>query len=521
MKKVLLPALLSLSINLFAQNPADVVNYSFYPQNGSARNIAIGGAMGSLGGDISATYVNPAGLGFYRTGEFVFTPGFLLNKNKSLYRESTTKDSKNTFGLGPVGFVLGNGIRHAPKAAQAVSIGLMQTASFNNSYRYSGYNNYSSYTEMWAEEAGKSGYTGTSDEIINQIIRDPQYSLTAGLGLYTYLVDGYKDPNSSNYMFKGRPEFLLDSGQAIYQENKVDTKGGIYELALGYGYTGNEKWYFGGTLGIPIISYQRDIAYSEKDTSSNTGNGFGYFNYNEHLKTNGAGFNLKLGAIYRPQEYIRLGFAIHSPSIYFLTDTRSASLEAETENYNQYAKITSGELNNGLNAKTKYQLLSPWKLIFSGSYVFREVQDVKKQKGFISADIEYLYHKGSTFYSNADQPTADDKAYYKSLTRIVRNDFKGAFNFRLGGELKFNTIMGRLGFAYYGNPYKDNSLKANRMILSGGLGYRHKGVFIDLTYAHSFSKDVNFPYILEDRANTFASLKQQRGNIMATIGFKF
>lgn len=513
MKKVLLPALLSLSINVFAQNPADVINYSFYPQNGSARNIAIGGAMGSLGGDISATYVNPAGLGFYRTGEFVLTPGFLLNKNKSLYRESTNKDSKNTFGLGPVGFVIGNGIRHAPKAAQAVSIGLMQTASFNNSYRYSGYNNYSSYTEMWAEEVAKSGLT------IDQIIQNPQYSLTSALGLYTYLVDTFRVGNE--LQVKGLPEFLLDNGKALYQENKVDTKGGIYELALGYGYTGNEKWYFGGTLGIPIVSYQRDIAYSEKDTSSNTGNGFGYFNYNEHLKTTGAGFNAKLGVIYRPQEYIRLGLALHTPTIYFLTDTRSASLETETENYNQYAKITSAELNGGVDAKTKYQLLSPWKLIISGSYVFREVQDVKKQKGFISADIEYLYHRGSSFYSNADQPTADDKAYYKALTQVVRNDFKGAFNFRLGGELKFNTIMGRLGFAYYGNPYKDSNLKANRVILSGGLGYRHKGIFIDLTYAHAFSKDVNFPYILEDRANTFASLKQQRGNILATIGFKF
>lgn len=513
MKKVLLPALLSFSINLFAQNPANVVNYSFYPQNGSARNIAIGGAMGSLGGDITATYVNPAGLGFYRTGEFVFTPGFLLNKNKSLYRESTSKDSKNAFGLGPIGFVVGNGIRHTPKAAQAVSIGFMQTASFNNSYHYSGYNNYSSYTEMWAEEVAKSGLT------IDQIIRNPQYSLTSALGLYTYLVDTFRVGNQ--LQVKGLPEFLLDNGKALYQENKVDTKGGIYELALGYGYTGNEKWYFGGTLGIPIISYQRDITYSEKDTSSNTGNGFGYFNYYEHLKTSGAGFNAKLGVIYRPQDYIRLGFALHTPTIYFLTDTRSASLEAETENYNHFAKISSAELNGGSDAKTKYQLLSPWKLIFSGSYVFREVQDVKKQKGFISADIEYLYHRGTTFYSNADQPSADDKAYYKSLTSVVRNDFKGAFNFRLGGELKFNTIMARLGFAYYGNPYKDSNLKANRVIVSGGLGYRHKGVFIDLTYAHSFSKDVNFPYILEDRANTFASLKQQRGNIIATVGFKF
>ena len=81
--------------------------------------------------------------------------------------------------------------------------------------------------------------------------------------------------------------------------------------------------------------------------------------------------------------------------------------------------------------------------------------------------------------------------------------------------------MARLGFAYYGNPYKDKELKANRMLLSGGLGYRNKGFFIDLTYVEAISKDVNFPYRLQDRANTYASLNQQRGNVVATVGVKW
>ena len=81
--------------------------------------------------------------------------------------------------------------------------------------------------------------------------------------------------------------------------------------------------------------------------------------------------------------------------------------------------------------------------------------------------------------------------------------------------------MTRLGFAYYTNPYKDTELKANRMLLSGGLGYRHKGFFVDLTYVHNIAKDVNFPYRLEDRANTYATINGQRGNIVASVGLKF
>ncbi len=76
--------------------------------------------------------------------------------------------------------------------------------------------------------------------------------------------------------------------------------------------------------------------------------------------------------------------------------------------------------------------------------------------------------------------------------------------------MKFNTFMVRAGYAHYGNPYEDAELNASRSIISGGLGYRDKGIFIDLTYAHSILKDVHFPYRLAPDSGkelTFADLK--------------
>ena len=49
MKKYLLFCLLFVSKQIIAQVPDDAVRYSNFPQNGTARNLAIGGAMGSLG----------------------------------------------------------------------------------------------------------------------------------------------------------------------------------------------------------------------------------------------------------------------------------------------------------------------------------------------------------------------------------------------------------------------------------------------------------------------------------------
>ena len=119
------------------------------------------------------------------------------------------------------------------------------------------------------------------------------------------------------------------------------------------------------------------------------------------------------------------------------------------------------------------------------------------------------------------EATADDIAYYKQLKTVIKDYYKGTFNYRLGGELKFNTIMFRLGGAYYSNPYRDSQLKSSIMQASGGIGYRDNGMFIDLTYVHSWMKDVNFPYRLADKANTYAEQDNQRGNIMLTVGFKF
>ncbi|MGZ3881277.1 MAG: hypothetical protein ACXVBF_08070, partial [Flavisolibacter sp.] len=83
MKKALLIISSSLSyLASFAQEPADALKFSWYVPGGSARTTAVGGAMGSLGGDLTATFVNPAGLAFYRTGDFVFTPLYQFQKTK-------------------------------------------------------------------------------------------------------------------------------------------------------------------------------------------------------------------------------------------------------------------------------------------------------------------------------------------------------------------------------------------------------------------------------------------------------
>jgi len=513
MKKCLPFVLLFIGTSTFAQIPEDVLRYSFFPQNGTARSLAIGGAMGSLGGDITATYVNPAGLGNYKTGEIVFTPGLNFFNNKSNFRDTKNNNKENNFGIGPIGIVFGAANSYNPKISKAFSFAVTQTANYNNTVQYKGYNNSSSFSEQWSEEISKSGLE------FDPIRANPQYVYGSAPALETYLVDTFRV--NGNLLVKSTPEFILESGKALLQQKTIETTGGMYEIALGYAVNKNDKWLFGGSLGIPIVNYNNTTTFKESDTSGITNNKFNSFEYTDQFSTRGAGVNLKMGLIYKPKDYIRLGLALHSPTYMFsLTDRRTTNLDTDTEDYNGKSSVSSTFFNNQ-PGESRYSMVTPWKFLISGSYVFREVENVKNQKGFITADIEYVTHTSSSFYSANEVPTSDEKQYYNALNNVIRNEYKSNFNFRVGGELKFNVIMARLGFAYYTNPYKDAALKANRMLLSGGLGYRHKGFFIDLTYIYSINKDVDFAYRLQDKSNTFASLDTRRGNIVASVGFKF
>jgi hypothetical protein len=519
-RKFYLIAALFATQQAVAQIPEDALRMSWNVPSGSARSQAIGGAMGSLGGEITNLWVNPAGLGFYKTSELVLSPGFTLARSKGNFRETdASADGLNRFNLGASGLVFGFSDKYSKWTSKSFSIGVNRVANFAGTYYYKGTNDYSSFTEPLANEFFNY-YANTKDanpsltnkQIIDMGINNQSLSLQTRMGLYTYLLD----VDNNNTVFS-RAEDL----GVVNQERKIITKGGITELALGFASNMDDKLYLGLGIGIPIVNYQRTSTFTESDPTSAV-NDFNYSTYHEEFSSKGVGLNAKLGLIFKPVERFRLGVAVHTPSLYALKDRTNAKMvtDLETSFDPDFPKdsITSATLYNGANPEFKYDLVSPWKFMLSGSYVLNEVEDVSNQRGFISADIEYVTYGSSRFNEAEDNGEGE---YFKQVTEAVKQSYKGAFNFRVGGELKFNTIMTRVGFAYYGNPYEDKELKARRMNVSGGLGYRDKGIFIDLTYVHSLNKDVDFPYRVDaPRANTFATIKDNSSNIMLTFGIK-
>jgi long-subunit fatty acid transport protein len=279
----------------------------------------------------------------------------------------------------------------------------------------------------------------------------------------------------------------------------------------------------GGTLTIPVLHYSRTSSFREEDPTTDVTNNFDFAQVDEDVSTKGIGINAKLGLIFKPVEYLRLGLAFHSPTLYSLKDVYDVSITADAESGEGILTDYMTDYTNDQPAEFPYVLVTPYRAIASVAYVLREVEDITKQKGFITADIEYVDYTAASFKPDDEAGIApEDKDYLQSLNTAIDVAYKPAFNFRMGGELKFTTLMVRAGAAYYGNPYKSgNGEKGSKLNLSGGLGYRNKGMFVDLTYVHSLNKDVHFPYRLESDPYQGARINSSLGNILATVGFKF
>lgn len=65
--------MLILSLPLSAQGEVDALRFSREDLYGTARSMAMGGAFGALGGDLTGVNINPAGIAVYRSSEVVGT----------------------------------------------------------------------------------------------------------------------------------------------------------------------------------------------------------------------------------------------------------------------------------------------------------------------------------------------------------------------------------------------------------------------------------------------------------------
>lgn len=485
-----------------AQEEADILRYSMQMPQSTARSIGFGSAVGALGGDFTSTSVNPAGLGVYRSGELTFTPSVKLAGTNSTYTGPSTADNFTQFTFNNVGLVLnatakGKNYEKSNWKSVSFAIGFNRLADFNNSYNYSGYNDSSSGSEVFLIDA----INFPND--INNI------STNAGLGYETYLIND--DPQFGFYK-------APDHSAGLNQQRIVSERGGLTEVNFSFGGNYMEKLMLGATIGIPSIRYVRETTFIEEDASGDIDNDFDFFEYNENVRTTGTGINLKLGFIYNITQSFRAGLAFHTPSFIGMRDLQDRSLVANTENlkadlFNDFSgPLTRVEVPTN---EFQYSMVTPWRGVVSAAGIIGKM-------GFISMDYEFVDYSSMRY--NFDGAFIN---YETEVNNNIKNLYTAASNLRLGGELRLDDLMLRLGFGYYGNPYQDAAMGSETIQISAGAGMRFDNIFLDLGFAHSQREFTEQPYTLTYPQPIGsipvydANVKSSMNNVALTLGFKF
>lgn len=509
-KKILylisLVAVILLPSKLLSQTSADALRYSFITPGGTARFVSMGGAFGALGADFSAIGYNPAGLGVYRSSEFTITPSFKNRSIESSFNGSTSDGSRTRFGFENIGFVTSfSNQKPEEKGLVMVNLGIgyNQHVDFNSETIAGGANTSNSIMDYFAGRANGYNYTDLyyTDEY------DPFTSTNipwdAIMAWNTYLIDTVPGQTSSYWA-------ALNGDEGVNQQQTLSTKGTMGEFVISLASNFSNKLYLGASIGIQNILYEQVSLYSENAFSTNeptqNGDRFNSLQYKETLDITGAGFNFKVGAIYRPIPLLRLGVALHTPTYFSLNEAYRTYLNSEM-------LLGSSAITSPRN-RYDYGIESPYRVIGSVAFTLED-------KGLLSIDVEYLD------YSTMRLNEGADGTLFTTQNSYIKDSFQNTFNLRAGGEFWIGDFALRAGYALYGSPFVSTHVNSNAgiSVISGGAGYRFGGLFMDVAYHRMVGEDSYYFYNLinveGEPAISPVLRSMQQGKVLLTVGYKF
>jgi hypothetical protein len=514
MKKItyLLAFMLTLSMTLFAQGEVDALRFSREDLHGTARAMSMGGAFGALGGDLTGVSVNPAGIAVYRSSEVVGT----LNLSREGSSVGDYDANKTRFDVDNLGFVGYFPLRNDVFPLINFGFSFNKIKSFDKNIDAVG-SPASSMIDYIVDRS--AGLDPTLLEKDDMFFKQPWLSV---LGYNTNLIE--IDPNSNNnYIMPSEMESDLYGN-----EIKTRERGYIDNYDFTVGTTINNVLNLGLSLSIKDISYSITSDYWEDYDNGN-------YRLTNWLTTSGAGISAKFGAIYRPVNEIRLGFAYHTPTYYALNETFEAELETDMEYY-----VAVPEENPLYTERfsNDYDLRTPGKLVASAATVLG---------GRFIASIDYELVNYSNMKLMTPSNSVDNTDWYEIDNEYISTDFNSVSTVKVGTEYRFSPkFYGRLGYAWMQNPYNVDFKEAGNAAVvgsntvhriegdanyfTGGVGFRfNQNFFLDVALVYKTQTDdlYAFPNLYSESggapvidANPF-ELNNNSLRGLVTLGYKF
>ncbi|MDO6737557.1 OmpP1/FadL family transporter [Wenyingzhuangia sp. 2_MG-2023] len=306
---------------------------------GTARFSGLNGAMGAVGGDLSAINVNPAGAAIFNHGEFALTFGVNNYKNTSDYYNTTTTNTSSDFNLEQIGgvFILKNYAYNSGWNKIGLSVNYQKTNHFQKRDLY----------------RGNSGYA-----------------------------DFYIHPNDEEN------EYNNAQSQRFYNDYEGDLSKLSFVLAGQF----ENNLNLGFALNFHSLDFYQSTELNEINEDDSAPSNVLDVLFEENNSQQSDGISVGAGVIYKPIHELRLGLAVESPTWYYTI----------TEDYNSLTRFASIPTKN-INAANlspessyfEYKLRTPSKVTASIAYVFGKL-------GFVNIDYTYKSYTALDLYGETD-----------------------------------------------------------------------------------------------------------------------
>ncbi|RRB07174.1 hypothetical protein [Larkinella rosea] len=488
----------------------DAFRYSEVTQTGTARMKGLGGNHAGLGGDISSTFGNPAGLGFYNRSEISLSPSFNLLNSQATYIGTQRTTNKTTPNISQFGLVLAGSKQNDNRRWRRTALGITynRQVSLANSFVFEGRNNRSSIVDSYIVDANSRNLTGEQiNQAYNQNTNEADFLSAAAYQMY--LINGSP---TSNTAVTGPPYFRYDATRPTQQLNTYESSGTHSQWTIGYAGNLDDKLYIGASLGISRLRFNYENVYRETVVG---GLVFNNYSQTDNFTVTGNGINFSLGVIYKLDRSLQLGAYLTTPTFSSVKETFEQSIKVDAKD--PTLPLQQNEVFVVPN-NFDYSMTTPLRASGGLTYFLGS-----GKIGFITATADYVGYAGMRVTTNVYDAQGNTD-FKNDVKRAVQGTYLNVVNLRAGAEIRAGLLRFRGGVAYLPDPYKQklNDIDRSKVLISGGLGVRTDRFFLDGSVTYNTLKSAYTPYSLPN-ASDFASaqINSKLTNITVTAGVFF
>lgn len=478
--------------------------------NGTARYVGMGGAMESLGADISTISTNPAGIGLFRRSQVSGSLGMVIQEGGKSFQDG----SKTSASFDQLGVVFSH-------------------RSGMHSYLNFGFNFHKSRNFNYVLSAANQAVNGSS--------QNRQTTIKGIRGdLDTYWGQSQTDFLYYN-MIEEKDKSLTTIDAKDYEFDRAHT-GYIGEYDFNISGNINNRVYLGLTVGLKDVHYSGYSEYFEHLDPISASSPDCVLMTDDHRIT-GTGVDVKGGIIVRPVEEspFRLGVSVSTPTFYRLT----------TSNTTRIGDVAQ----RGYDAKFCFN--TPWKFGISAGHtvnnnlalgVSYEIADYSTIDMRAIKDYNYDYWTDTYSSSSSSDPV---------MKRLTEKTLRTVSTLKLGAEFKPEQNLAiRLGYNYVSPMYEESGVRDQTLDSPGtymssstdytnwkdthritaGVGFTFDKVRLDLAYQYSMRKGDFYPYMNGVEAQYFSSyglqevlrndcnavsVKDNRHQLLCTLTYSF